>query len=70
MVDAVDIIAAALKVVPSAEGDKLRDAIEKTKGFVGMNGIYNFSPTDHHGTVVQDMMVLTIKDGKWQVLLK
>jgi branched-chain amino acid transport system substrate-binding protein len=70
MVDAVDIIAAALKVAPSAEGDKLRDAIEKTKGFVGMNGIYNFSPTDHHGTVVQDMMVLTIKDGKWQVLLK
>jgi branched-chain amino acid transport system substrate-binding protein len=70
MVDAVDIIAAALKVVPSAEGDKLRDAVEKTKGFVGMNGIYNFSPTDHHGTVVQDMMVLTIKDGKWQVLLK
>jgi branched-chain amino acid transport system substrate-binding protein len=70
MVDAVDIIAAALKVVPSAEGDKLRDAIEKTKGLVGMNGIYNFSPTDHHGTVVQDMMVLTIKDGKWQVLLK
>jgi branched-chain amino acid transport system substrate-binding protein len=70
MVDAVDIIAAALKVVPSAEGDKLRDAIEKTKGFVGMNGIYNFSATDHHGTVVQDMMVLTIKDGKWQVLLK
>ena len=70
MVDAVDIIAAALKVVPSAEGDKLRDAIEKTKGFVGMNGIYNFSPTDHHGTVLLDMMVLTIKDGKWQVLLK
>jgi branched-chain amino acid transport system substrate-binding protein len=70
MVDAVDIIAAALKVVPSAEGDKLRDAIEKTKGFVGMNGIYNFSPTDHHGTVVQDMMVLSIKDGTWQVLLK
>jgi len=70
MVDAVDIIAAALKVAPSAEGEKLRDAIEKTKGLVGMNGIYNFSPTDHHGTVLQDMMVLTVKDGKWQVLLK
>jgi branched-chain amino acid transport system substrate-binding protein len=70
MVDAVDIIAAALKSAPSAEGEKLRSAIEKMKGFVGMNGVYNFSPTDHHGTVLQDMMVLTIKDGKWQVLLK
>jgi branched-chain amino acid transport system substrate-binding protein len=70
MVDAIDIIAAALKVVPSADGEKLRDAIEKIKGLVGMNGIYTFSATDHHGTVLQDMMVLTIKDGKWQVLLK
>jgi branched-chain amino acid transport system substrate-binding protein len=70
MVDAIDLIAAALKTTGSSDGEKLREAIEKTKGFVGMQGVYNFSPTDHHGTVLDDMMVLGIKDGKWKVLLK
>jgi branched-chain amino acid transport system substrate-binding protein len=70
MVDAIDLIAAALRVTGSTDTEKLRDALEKTKNFVGMQGIYNFSPTDHHGTVLQDMMVLGMKDGKWQVLLK
>jgi hypothetical protein len=35
-----------------------------------MQGIFNFSPTDHHGTVLSDMMVITPKDGKWTLLLK
>jgi branched-chain amino acid transport system substrate-binding protein len=70
MVDAIALIAAALKTTGAADTVKLRDAIEKTKNFVGMQGIYNFSPTDHHGTVLQDMMVFGVKDGKWQVLLK
>jgi branched-chain amino acid transport system substrate-binding protein len=70
MVDAIDLIAAGLKTTKSDDPVKLRDAIENTKGFVGMQGVYNFSPTDHHGTVLSDMMVLTVKDGKWAVLLK
>jgi branched-chain amino acid transport system substrate-binding protein len=70
MVDAVDLIATGLKKTGSDDPVKLRDAIEQIKGFVGMQGIYNFSPSDHHGTVLSDMMVLTVKDGKWAVLLK
>jgi len=70
MVDAVDLIAAGLKATGSDDPVKLRDAIEKIRGFVGMQGIFNFSPTDHHGTVLSDMMVITPKDGKWTLLLK
>ena len=70
MVDAVDLIAAGLKATGSDDPVKLRDAIEKIRGFVGMQGIFNFSPTDHHGTVLSDMMVITPKDGKWALLLK
>jgi branched-chain amino acid transport system substrate-binding protein len=70
MVDAIALIAAGLKATGSDDPVKLREAIEKTKGFVGMQGVFNFSPTDHHGTVLSDMMVLTVKDGKWSVLLK
>jgi branched-chain amino acid transport system substrate-binding protein len=70
MVDAVDLIAAGLKASGSDDPVKLRDALEKIKNFVGMQGVYNFSPTDHHGTVLSDMMVITPKDGKWSLLLK
>jgi branched-chain amino acid transport system substrate-binding protein len=70
MVDAVDLIAAGLKASGSDDPVKLRDALEKTKNFVGMQGVFNLSPTDHHGTVLSDMMVITPKDGKWALLLK
>jgi branched-chain amino acid transport system substrate-binding protein len=70
MVDALALIAAGLKTTGSSNPEKLRDAIEKTKNFVGMQGIYNFSATDHHGTVLKDMWLLGIKDGKWQLLLR
>jgi len=67
LADAVMIIAQGLKKVGSADPVKLREAIVGTKGFVGMQGVYNFSPTDHHGTGVEGMILLTVKDGKWEV---
>lgn len=70
MVDAVAIIAEVLKRTNSTKGEAIRDGIENLKNFVGMQGVFNFSPNDHHGTVVEDMMVLGIKEGKWDVVLK
>ncbi len=70
MVDAIAIIAEALKTTKGATGEKLRDSIENMKNFVGMQGVYNFSPNDHHGTVLSDMMVFGVKEGKLQLLLK
>jgi branched-chain amino acid transport system substrate-binding protein len=67
LVDAIALIAEGLKVVGKADPQKLRDAIEKIKGFPGMQGIYNFTPTDHHGTKADDMILLTVKAGKWEV---
>jgi branched-chain amino acid transport system substrate-binding protein len=66
--DAVSLIAEGLKVTKSDDPVKLRDAIENIKGFAGNNGVYNMSPTDHQGTRMEDMILLTIKDGKWAVL--
>jgi branched-chain amino acid transport system substrate-binding protein len=66
--DAVSLIAEALKVTKSDDPVKLRDAIEGVKNFAGNNGVYNMSPTDHQGTRMEDMILLTVKDGKWAVL--
>lgn len=70
MVDAIGIIAEVLKTTKGATGEKLMEGIENLKNFVGMQGVYNFSPTDHHGTVLNDMMVFGVKEGKLQLLLK
>ncbi len=66
--DAVALIAEGLRVTKSDDPVKLRDAIENIKNFPACNGVYNMSPTDHQGTRTEDMILLTIKDGKWAVL--
>lgn len=62
--DAINILAAALKEAGS-DNEKLRDAIEKTKDFVGISGIFTYGPDNHDGTSASDMIMVEIKGGKW-----
>jgi branched-chain amino acid transport system substrate-binding protein len=66
--DAVALTAEGLRLAKSDDPAKLRDAIESIKNFPGCNGVYNMSAADHHGTTMDNMILLTIKDGKWQRL--
>ncbi len=65
--DAVKILAAALK---NSNGDKeiIRKAIESTKNYVGVSGIFNFSQTDHNGLSPEAFVMVKIKDGTWELL--
>lgn len=45
----------------------IRDELEKTR-FVGIDGIFEFSPTDHCGLDKSAFEMLTVKDGKFVVL--
>lgn len=67
LADAIDLIAEGLRTTGKADPVKLRDAIENIKNFTGMQGIYTFTPKDHHGTRPDDMILLTVKAGKWEV---
>ena len=49
MYDGLMILVEAMKRAKSADKAKVRDEIEKTKGFMGTGGIVNMSPTDHLG---------------------
>ena len=51
-----------------ADKEKVRDAIENMKGFVGTGGIFNFSATDHNGLDRDAFEMLTVKKGKFVVL--
>jgi branched-chain amino acid transport system substrate-binding protein len=62
--DALMIIVEAIKKA-GTDKEKLRDAIEGTKNFVGTAGIFNLSATDHNGLTIDAFEMLTIKDGKF-----
>jgi branched-chain amino acid transport system substrate-binding protein len=47
------------------QADELRAAIEKTKGYVGISGVYNLTPEDHNGLDVDSMVVVEVKGGKF-----
>lgn len=68
LADAVLLIAEGIRISNSTDPEKIRDGIEKVKGLKGLGGVYNMSATDHYGTRIEDMIVLTIKDGKWQLV--
>ena len=46
---------------------KVRDALENLKGFVGVVGEYNMSPTEHNGLTAESILLTQIKGGKWTV---
>jgi len=62
--DAIMIVANAMKKA-GTEADALRAAIEMTKGYVGVSGVYNLTPEDHNGLDVDSMVIVQVKDGKF-----
>jgi branched-chain amino acid transport system substrate-binding protein len=62
--DAITIVANAMKKA-GTDPKKLREAIEQTKGYVGVSGLYNLSPEDHNGLDVDSMVIVEVKDGKF-----
>ncbi len=62
--DAITIVANAMKKA-GTDPKKLREAIEQTKGYVGVSGTYNITPQDHNGLDVDSMVIIQVKDGKF-----
>ncbi len=65
--DAIQIIANAMKKA-GTNPDKLRAAIENTRNYVGVSGIYNMSAKDHCGLDSTSLVMITVKNGKWAIL--
>ena len=65
--DAIYMVANAMKKA-GTDNEKLRDAIEATKGYVGVSGIYNITPQDHNGLGLDSMVLVQIEKGQWKML--
>jgi branched-chain amino acid transport system substrate-binding protein len=68
--DALQIIVNVLETLPegmSLEEQRVavRDGIENTRGFVGVDGVFNFSADDHVGLSTDDIVLARIENGDW-----
>lgn len=66
--DGLFILVDAMKRANSTDPKKLRDEIEKTKGFVGTGGVVTMSPTDHLGLDLSAFRMLEVKGGDWTLV--
>jgi branched-chain amino acid transport system substrate-binding protein len=67
--DALNIVVEAMKALPEGfTPAQLRDQIEKTNGFEGIGGKFAFSATDHAGMTDSDLVLYTVKGGKFELL--
>jgi len=66
--DGLMILVDAMQRAKSADKAKVRDEIEKTKGYIGTGGIVNMSSTDHLGLDLSAFHMLEIKGGDWTLV--
>lgn len=64
--DALNLVVDAMKKSNSSNPKAIRDAIESTEGYVGLNGMFNMSKKDHLGLDIDSgIKMLVIKNGDW-----
>jgi branched-chain amino acid transport system substrate-binding protein len=66
--DGLMILTEAAKRARGWDKAKVRDEIEKTKGFVGTAGVVNMSAADHMGLDLSAFRMLEIKNGDWTLV--
>jgi len=66
--DGLMILTEAAKRARGWEKAKVRDEIEKTKGFLGTGGVVTMSATDHMGLDLSAFRMIEIKNGDWTLV--
>ncbi len=64
-----DAVQLAVRGMEKGGADRaaVRAAIEGTKNFVGISGIFDFSPSDHNGLDRRAVTMIQIVDGQWRM---
>lgn len=63
--DAIMIAIDAIRRAGTTDKVKVRQAIEQTRNFPGLNGVFTMSETDHLGLAVGSLRMHVVKDGKF-----
>jgi branched-chain amino acid transport system substrate-binding protein len=64
-----DAVQLAVRAMGKAGSDRagVRAAIETTRNFVGITGVFDFSPSDHNGLDRRAATMMQIVDGHWKI---
>jgi branched-chain amino acid transport system substrate-binding protein len=65
--DAFKMLVPALEKA-GADKAKIRQAIEDTKNYVGVSGVFNMSPEDHNGLTPAAFVMVKIDKGEFKLL--
>jgi len=65
--DSMQMLSKALEKA-GADKAKIRDAIEGTKNYVGVSGVFNMSPDDHNGLTPAAFVMVKIEGGAFKLL--
>lgn len=66
--DGLLMVADAIRRAGGTDRAKLRQALEDTKGFVGVSGIYTMTPEDHMGLDISAFRMVEVRKGAFQAL--
>ncbi|MDB5919420.1 MAG: transporter substrate-binding protein [Massilia sp.] len=66
--DALNLSVDAIKRAGGTDREKVRAALENTRGFVGTTGVFTMSATDHMGLDLSAFRMVEVKNGDWQQL--
>jgi branched-chain amino acid transport system substrate-binding protein len=64
--DAVQLVIRAMEKAGTDRAG-VRAAIESTRNFVGITGVFDFSPSDHNGLDRRAAVMTQIADGQWRL---
>ena len=67
--DALHLVMGAMEKV-GADRAKIRSQIERTKGYIGTGGVFNFSAKDHNGLTKDAFVMVKVMKGKWALATK
>ena len=66
-----DALMIALQAIQRAGGTdkaRVRAEIERTSNFIGVDGIFNMSPTDHMGLDQRSFKMVEVRNNTWRLL--
>ena len=66
--DGLYIVAQAMERAGGTDKETVRTEIENTKNFIGADGVFNMSATDHLGLDTRSFVMVEVKDGNWKLL--
>jgi len=66
--DGLMIAVAAIERAGGVDRAKVRDEIERTKGFIGTAGVFNMSPQDHMGLNAAAFKLVEVQKGAWKII--